>query len=242
MIIQKMSKCKTIITGKTPDDDDTKDVEIAVPLKYWRNVWRNLEMPFINCEINLLLKLSSNCVITNFTITDVKVYVPVVTLWTQDNPNLLQQLKSGFKRTINSNKYQSEPKILAQNQYLNYLIDPSFRGVNRLFVLLFENNAVRTGNTSYFLRSVEMKDYNIKIDGRNFFDQPVNHDTRTYGNIMKIAAGQGDGYTSGCLLDYPYFKEYYKMVSIDLSAQQAPDADPRAIKLINFTANLDRAR
>ena len=84
-----MSKCKTIITGKTPNDD-TKDVEIAVPLKYWRNVWRNLEMPLINCEINLLLKLSSNCVITNFPITDVKVYVQVVTLWTQDNPNLLQ--------------------------------------------------------------------------------------------------------------------------------------------------------
>ena len=86
-----------------------------------------------------------------------------------------------------------------------------------------------------------MKNYSIKIDGRNFFDQPVNDDTRTYGNIMKIAAGQGDGYTSGCLLDQPYFKEHCKIISKDLSAQQAPDADPRTIKLINFTANLDRA-
>ena len=79
------------------------------------------------------------------------------------------------------------------------------------------------------------------IDGKNFFDQPINSMTKTYGNIRKIAIGQGDDYTTGCLLDYPYFKDHYKLIAIDLSKQQALDADPRAIQQINFTANLDRA-
>ena len=78
------------------------------------------------------------------------------------------------------------------------------------------------------------------IDGRNFFDQPINNMTKTYKNIRKITAGQGDDYTTGCLLDYSYFKENYKLIAIDLSKQQELDADPRAIQQINFTANLDR--
>ena len=89
-------------------------------------------MPFVNCEVNLILTWSSTCVITNstgagrFAITDTKLYVPVVTLSTQDNTKLLQQLKSGFKRTINWNKYPSDPKTYAQNQHLNHLVDPTF--------------------------------------------------------------------------------------------------------------------
>ena len=78
------------------------------------------------------------------------------------------------------------------------------------------------------------------IDGKDFFDQPINSMTKTYENIRKIATGQGDDYTTGCLLDYSYFKENYKLIAIDLSKQQALDADPRAIQQINFTANLDR--
>ena len=79
------------------------------------------------------------------------------------------------------------------------------------------------------------------IDGRKFFDQPINSMNKTYENIRKIATGKGDYYTTGCLLDYPYFKENYKMIAIDLSRQNELDADPRAIQQINFTANLDRA-
>ena len=78
------------------------------------------------------------------------------------------------------------------------------------------------------------------IDGKNVFDQPVKNDKVTYENIRKIATGQGDDYTTGCLLDYIYFKNYYKMIAIDLSKQQALDADPKAIQQINFTENLDR--
>ena len=79
------------------------------------------------------------------------------------------------------------------------------------------------------------------IDGKNFFDQPINSMIKTYENIRKITIGQGDDYTTGCLLDYTYFKKYYKMIAIDLSKQQALDADPKAIQQINLTANLDRA-
>ena len=78
------------------------------------------------------------------------------------------------------------------------------------------------------------------IDGKNFFDQSIKNDKITYDNIRKIATGQGDDYTTVCLLDYVYFKKYYKMIATDLSKQQALDADPRAIQQINFTANLDR--
>ena len=79
------------------------------------------------------------------------------------------------------------------------------------------------------------------IDGRCFFDQPINSMNKTYENIRKIATGKGDDYTTGCLLDYPYFKEHYKMIAIDLSRQNELDADLRAIQQINFTTNLDGA-
>ena len=79
------------------------------------------------------------------------------------------------------------------------------------------------------------------IDGRNFFDQPINSMNKTYENIRKIATGKGDDYTTVCLLDYPYFKDNYKMIAIDLSKQQVSDTDPRKIQQINFTTNLDRA-
>ena len=119
-------KYKVKITGKTPDNGNTKDVEIIVPLKYLSNFWRTLEMPLINCEVNLILTWSKDCVITNstgeekFKITETKLYVPVVTLSTQDNAKLLQQLKTGFKRTINWNKYQSGIKTYEQNRFKSF--------------------------------------------------------------------------------------------------------------------------
>ena len=103
----KSFKNKIKTTGKTPNDSNTRDVEIIIPLKYISNFWRTLEMLLINCEVNLIFTWSKDCVITNsigegkFKITETKLYVPVVTLSTQENAKLLQQLKSGFKRTIN---------------------------------------------------------------------------------------------------------------------------------------------
>ena len=176
-----------------------------------------------------------------FAITDTKLYVPVVTLSIQENTKFLQQLKSGFKRVINWNKYLSKPELLAQNPNRNHLVEPSFQGVYRLFVLAFENDNDRTSNEEYYLPTIEIKDYNIVINGENFFDQPIKNNKVTYDNIRKIAIGQRDDYTTGCLLYYPYFTDTYKMIAVDLSKQQALDADPRAIQQINFTANLDRA-
>ena len=196
------------ITVKFSSNRNTNDVEIIVPLKYLSNFWRTLKMSLINCEVNLILTWSKDCIITNFEgegkfpVTETKLYVPVVTLSTQDNAKLLQQLKSGFKRTINWNKYESSPKTYAQNRYLNHLINPSFQGVNRLFVLSFENEDERKSHSTDYLPKVEIKDCNVIIDGRNSFDQPINSITKTYKNIRKIAAGQGDDCTTGCLLDY----------------------------------------
>ena len=237
------------ITGQT-GNNGTKDVEIMVPLKYLSNFWRTLEMPLINCEVNLILAWSSTCVLiaTNipnenatFAITDTKLYVPIVTLSTQENTKFLQQLKSGFKRIINWNKYLSKPELLAQNPNLNHLVEPSFQGVNRLFVLAFENDDDRTIDEKHYIPTVEINNYNILIKDENFFDQPIKNNKVTYKNIRKIAIGQGDDYMTGCLLDYPYFLDTYKMIAVDLSKQQALDADPTAIQQINFTANLDRA-
>ena len=124
-------------------------------------------MPFINCEVNLILTWSKDFVITNsvgegkYGITETKLYVPVVTLSTQDNAKLLQQLKSGFKRTINWNKYESSVKTFAKNRYLNYLINPSFQRVNRVFVLSFENEDQRKSHSTYCLLKIEIKDYNV---------------------------------------------------------------------------------
>ena len=189
-------KFKVKITGNTPGDGNTKDVEIMVPLKYLSNFWRTHEMPLINCEVNLILTWSSTCVITDstgaartFATSDTKLYVPAVTLSTKDNAKLLEQLKSGFKRTINWNKYQSKISTQAQNRCLDFLINPSFQGVNRLFVLPYENEDDRTSNSNYYLPKVQIKDYNVKIDSRNVFDQPIDNDTKTYGNVRKIATG-----------------------------------------------------
>ena len=182
-------------------------------------------MPLINCGTELILDWSADCVIISsnnanqgptFTITETNLYVPVVNLSTQDNSKLLPQLKNGLKRTITWNRYLIKPELLAENANLNYLVEPSFQGINRPFVLPFENDDHRISNKRYYIPNVEIRDYNAMIDGKNFFDQPIRNDKVTYENIRKIPIGQGDDYTTGCLLDYIYFKKY-KMIATDLS-------------------------
>ena len=170
-------------------------------------------MFLINWKINLILTWSENFVIfsatekTKFEITDTKLYVPVVTLLTQGNAKwaieqLLEQLKYCFKRTISWNKYQSKVSKERQNQDLDLLIDPSSQGqvLNWLFVLLFENEGDAKVQTEYYLPEVE-------TDGKNFFDQPFKSDKIIYDEIWNIETDQGDDYTTGYLLDYPYFKK-----------------------------------
>ena len=187
---------KTKITDQTNNDEEINGIDLMILLKYLSSFCITLEMPLINCEVELtFFTWSADCVIisTNvandnptFIITETNIYCSVVTLLTQDNAKLLPELKSGFKRTISWNKYLAKPELLEQNANLNHLIEPSFQGVNRLFVLAIGNDTQRTSNKKYYLPNLEIKDYNVMIDGKNFFDQPVKNDKVTHENIRKF--------------------------------------------------------
>ena len=197
----------------------TINVEVTVPLKYLSNFWGTLETSLINCETILILTLSANCLIfqrdrvTTFALTDKNLYVSVVYLSSPDITKALQQLKSRFKCLINWNKYQSKVVTQVQNQYLDYLINPNFQRVIRLFVLLFKANAHQTRHIRNSLPIVEIKEYNVMIDGKKNFDQLVKNNLRTYDNFQKIRTVEGDDYATACLLDYLYFNEHNKMTA-----------------------------
>ena len=135
------------------------------------------------------LILSENCVLIyadasnqnpTFEITETKIYIPVVTLSTQDNGKLLPQLKSSFKRTINWNKYLSKPELLPQNLNLNHLVEPSSQGVNRLFVLAFEDDIQRINNKRHYFSHVRRKNFHAMIDGKNYFHQTMKNNKIAY--------------------------------------------------------------
>ena len=213
-------------------------------------------MPLINCEVSFTLSWYENCVFTSlektliattairgdsptkaiFKINDCKLYVPVVTLSSGENNKLLDQLKSGFKRTIKWNKYMSQVSNQTKNNNLNYLIDPTFSNVNRLFALSFGNEDDRTSFSKYYLPKVEIKDYNVIIDGKSFFEIPVKNKEETYEKI--IAISKNGNYTTGNLLDYEYFKDHYKLIAIDLSKQRELE-NSDTMQQINFIGGLD---
>ena len=224
---------KTEIIGSLDAGEDEKeDIKIAIPLKYLSNFWRSLDIPIINWEITLILSWYKECVLVGrafrgppaaaiisptsakFEITDCKLYVPVVTLSVENDNKLLEQLKSGFRRSIKWNKYISQMSNPNKNNNLNYLIDTTFSNVNRLFVLSFENEDDRTSYYKYYLPSVEIKDYNFLIDGNAFFELLIKNIEETYEKIIQIT-NHGGYYTRGNLLDYEYFKENYKLIAID---------------------------
>ena len=193
-------------------------------------------MPLINFEVSLTLTWSENSVITSlekreitntrrdssptnaiFKVTDTKLYAPVVTLSTKDDNNFLEQLKSGFKRTIKWNKYRSDMTNQTTTNHLNHLIDPTFTKTNRLFVLSFENEEDRTYFSKYYVPKVEIKYFNLLIDGKRFFDMPVKNKEEAHEKIISI--DKDNDYTTGNLLDYEYFSKHYKLIEIDLSKQ-----------------------
>ena len=124
---------------------------------------------------------------------------------------------------------------------MNHLVEQSFQGVSRLFVLEFEVDAQRTSNKRYYLAKVEIKDYNVMISGKILFNQPIKKNKITYENIRKVATGHEDHDAAGCLLNYTNFIDNYKIFAKDLGKKQALDVDLRAIQKINFTVSLDRA-
>ena len=181
--------------GYDVNKNGTKEVELAIPLKYLRNFWRALNIPLISCEVSLELKWDKNCVITSLerrqvdagppvvrdnaptgatlSITDCKLYVPVVTLSKDDEIKLLTNLKSGFKREIIWNKYRSQMTTEETNNNLNILIEPTFTNVNRLFVLAYRTADNRQSFSQFYLPNVMVKDYNVIIDKLVFFDLPI---------------------------------------------------------------------
>ena len=176
-----------------------------------------------------------------FQVTDTKLYVPVVTLSKENDIKLLEQLKSGFKRTIKWNKYRSQMTVQNNNNNLNYLIGPTFIKANRLFVLpsariTAENNTAKDSRDSfshYYASNVEIKDFNVLIDGKSFFDLPVNNKEETYEKIMSMS--RNNDYT-GNLLGFAYFKENCRLIAIDLS-KQTKLKDPHQISFIRKLKN-----
>ena len=142
-------------------------------------------------------------------------------------------------------KSKIETKEADTNNLNKVPLDASFQGVNRLLVLAFDNTnngnkkVERDSHRKYFLPGVNVTNYNVLIDGRNFHDQPINDQIRKYDEIRKIATGQGDNYATGCLLDYQYIKDHHQLIAVDLSKQKELDADPRAIQQIKFYGMLN---
>ena len=172
---------------------------------------------------------------TTFEITDTKLYVPAVTLSTEDDNKLLEQLKTGFTRTIKWQKYTSEMPNPTEIHNLNYLIDPTFSKVNIFFVLSFKNDQDRTSFTNFYTLKVEMKDFNVLIDGKGFFDVPIKNKEETYEKIIEIS--KNNDHKTGNLLDYDYFSNHYKLIVIDLSKQIELE-NPDLKQQINFIGKL----
>ena len=197
-------------------------VKIVAPLKYLSNFWRSLEMPLINCKVKLSLTWNRNCVLSNlvgnstFTITDAKLYVPVVTLSTEDNAKLSKLLTEGFKRPVYWTKYNIVPnKTYDENDNMRELLDSSYQGVKRLFVLAYRdpggaNRVKADSHRRSFLPRVKMENYNIETDGRNFYDHSINDSIKQYDEVSKVSTGEGDDYATGCLLDLAYFEKNLK--------------------------------
>ena len=262
-------KYKNKIAGNTCNVNATADgydankegpqtIELAIPLKYLGNFWRALNMPLISCEVSLELKWNKNCVITSLerrqvgarprnnaptgatlAINDSKLYIPVLTLSKDDDIKLLTNLKSGFKREIIWNKYRLQMSTEAINNNLNILIDPTFTNVNRLFVLAYQTANDRQSFSQFYLPKVMVKDFNVIIDKLSFFDLPIKTEEEAYEKIIDIS--RNNEYTTGNLLDYDYFKKYYKLIAIDLSQQQVLQENDGLIQQINFIGRLEKA-
>ena len=225
-------KANFIENGVTHDNLTKNDVKIVVPLKHLSNFWGHLDIPLINCEVKLILTWFKNCLLIDklrreanyganhavyeinnpedatFKITDIKLFVPVVTLSKENDIKLLEQLKTGFKRTMKRNKYRSQMSIQPQNNNLTYLIYPKFTSVNRLFVLSFprNNNTDRRYSISnYNVPKVKVNDFHVLTDEKNCFDLPVKNDEEAYEKIIDLS--NNSDYTTGNLLDYAYDKK-----------------------------------
>ena len=174
-----------------------------------------------------------------FIINDTKLYVPVVTLSKEDNKDFIEQENKGFQRSIYWNKYKTkeQEEDANANNFKYIALYPSFQSANRLFVMAYnrvDRQPTRNGQRKYYLPRISLNKYNVIIDGRNFYDNPIENDIEKYRELKKVMIGKGEDYTTGSLLDYNYFDKHYKLVAVDLSKQKELDVDPRAIQQIEF--------
>ena len=217
-------------------------------------------MPLISCGVSLELKWNKNCIITSqqvgvnldggnnaasiccaatLAINYCKLYIPVVTLSNDDEIKLLTNLKSGFTREIIWNKYRSQVSTEEINNNLTILIDPTFTNVNRLFVLAYQTADNRQSFSQFYLPRVTIKDFNVIIDKLAFFDLPIKTEEEACEKIIDIS--RNNEYTTGNLLDYDYFKKYYKLIAIDLSKQQVLQENEDLIQQVTFFGRLTEA-
>ena len=259
-IASKSFEYTTKIIGSSPNNNNILDAEVVVSLKYLINFWRCLDLPLIKCEIKLDLRWTKNFVISKISrifragrdppvqevttqttgatsqINNAKLYVLVVTLPINDIIKFLENVKQGFKRTISWNKYRFEITTQTKSNNLDYLIDPTFKNIDRLFILSFKNvgnDPTRYSFDKYYMLSVEIKDCNALIDNKPFFDQPVKNKQEAYEKLIKMS--RNNDYTTGNLLDYLYYQNYYKLTGIDLSRQTNTSIPQK----INFTGKLE---
>ena len=263
--LQKKFQQVGAVTAAADEERETDTLTLFVPFTYLSTFFRSLEMPLINCEIELQLTWSRTCVlgfthadgndisvnalgtggdnqaVVSFQITDTKTYIPVVTLRSIESEKLLRNLERGFSKTINWNKLTVRETTIAQGNF-DIMIEPTFQGANRLFVLAYGNAAndadTRESTSRLFLPYRLIDSYNVSVDGRHVFESPIKEgDGRGYEHLRSIMIGNGDDYTVGSLIDYNYFKKDYRIIGVDLSRQRVLDSDPRAIQQINLIGN-----
>ena len=205
-------------------------------------------MSLINRKIKLNLTWKKECELSTgageavFIINDTKMYIPVVTLSKEDNKDFIEQQNKGLQRPIYWNEYKTEgeSKYADANNFKYISLDPSFQGVNRLFVMAYnklvaanDDQFNKNSKRVYYLPNNDLNKYNVIIDGRNFYDNPIESDIEKYRELKKVMIGKEEDYTTGSLLDYDYFLKH-KLVAVDLSKQKELDADPRAIQQIEL--------
>ena len=208
-IIDNTYNVDAAAAGYDANKNGTQEVERAIPLKYLGNFWRALNMPLISCEVSLELKCNKNCAIASLkekqvdagppvvrdgaptgaslAINDCKLYIPLVTLSKDDEIKLLTNLKSGFTREIEWNKYRSQMTTEAINNNFKILIDPTFYNVNRLFILAYQTADDRQSFSQFYLPKVMVKDFNVIINKLAFFDLPIKTEEEAYEKIIDIS-------------------------------------------------------
>ena len=215
-------------------------------------------MPLSNCKVELKLKWAKYCVLSAagaddvnnrdsnyivFTINDTKLYVPVVTLSTRDNQKLSKLPSKGFERSVHWNENKTKRDNKNKTNEFRYFFKWKFVGVNRFFVLLYtneHNNAKRFNARKYYFPKGIIKNYSVITNAKNVYDQAIDSDIKRYKEIRKLTTGQGEDFTTGCLLDYDYIKNRHILLAVDLSIQKELDTDRKVTQQIESIGQLKK--